>query len=113
MTMPSSSNALEIIATAVGLSMLTALAACRERRPAETFTQPPAAIVESFRHFADSVTPQLYKVLDSSGLHAGRSDTSSDSRSPDTHVSQQTAAEARAQIYEADLTLTLHEHLET
>lgn len=91
--------------------MVIGVAACHESKPAETFTAPPAAVVESFQHFADSVTPRLYKVLDSAGIHAGWSDTSGAGRKPQVHVSQQNAAEARAEIYEADLTLSLHEHL--
>jgi len=44
-------------------------------------------------------------------MHPGWSDTSGGGGKPRVHVSQQTEPEAKAQIYEADLSLTFHRHL--
>jgi hypothetical protein len=78
----------------------------------KNFSQPPVAVVASFKNFADSVSPHIYRVLDSAGLHRGWNDErgTADDGSPELHVRQLTDGEAKARLYEADLSIKAHSH---
>jgi hypothetical protein len=97
------------VTTAIAV-LLGTFTACRKAKPLENYYEPPSEVVASFNRLADSVTPELYMLLDSAGFHRGWSDTSSRASTPDVHVREQSEAEARAKVYEADLSLTLHTH---
>jgi hypothetical protein len=62
--------------------------------------------------FADSITPELYRVLDSAGYHRGFRDSVGVTVQPELHVRKLTGVEAKAEVYEADLSLTLHKHMD-
>jgi hypothetical protein len=95
-----------------GLLLLGGITACRDTRPVRNYSQPPVAVVASFKSFADSITPQLYRVLDSAGFHRGWDDKheTTGRAGPKLHVGQITDGEARAQVYEASLSIQFHSH---
>jgi predicted small lipoprotein YifL len=64
------------------IGAVAALAACGNERPIEPFYEPPAAVVVSFKNFADSVAPQLYRRLDSAGIYLGWIDMSNGGSRP-------------------------------
>jgi hypothetical protein len=95
-----------------GLLLLGGITGCRDTRPVRNYSQPPVAVVASFKSFADSITPQLYRVLDSAGFHRGWDDKheTTGRAGPKLHVGQITDGEARAQVYEASLSIQFHSH---
>jgi hypothetical protein len=95
-----------------GLLLLGGLVACRDTRPVRNYSQPPVPVVASFKSFADSITPQLYRILDSAGFHRGwddKQDTTGRAGAK-LHVGQITDSEAKAQVYEASLSIRFHSH---